>query len=487
MKRYIKSLIILIVLILVIWALFFVFKKTFKNNSISCRDCNLIMIALTNISAEHMSSYGYFRETTPEIDKFAKEAILFENAFAHTSWTLPSATSLFTSQYPYAHGIFDRSRSKEIEGTTLAEILKLNGFKTAAFTGGGDYQKIYGLNKGFDKYIASDYFVHLKDRMPLVFNWLEENSKDKFFLYFQGFDTHCPFNPPMPYEELFTEKIDKENIKVDRNFCLRGFKNVSADEDIYRSYYFQQNDEIPVDLDQNDIDYLVSQYDGEIRMTDDSVDQFLNYLRDKDLLKKSIVIIFSEHGEMFGKHGRFGRAGSNRGTLYDEVIHVPLIIKHPKIKEPQRINGLVQLIDIMPTILDFLEIPQLEQNQGKSLFPLIFNNQEVNEYIYAGAKFGHLNFDFFNVLSVNEMIRNKEWKLMREVIYGEKSKETWELYNIVDDAHESNNLASLKPDLVDRLKKKLSIWASSIQGNSEDKYSPVPQEIIEEAKKRGYW
>ena len=179
---------------------------------------------------------------------------------------------------------------------------------------------------------------------------------------------------------------------------------------MYRTYYFQQNNQIPVDLTQGDVDYLISQYDGEIAMADNSVGLFLQYLEDNSLLDNTIVVIYSEHGEMFGKNGRFGRAGTNRGTLYDEVIHVPLIIKHPNIKNGKRINGLVQLIDIMPTVLDFLNIEQPKENniQGISLLPLIFEGKSVNEYVYAGAEFGKEKFQFFDILTLNESIRNKE-------------------------------------------------------------------------------
>ena len=158
-----------------------IFKKDFD---ISCKNCNVVMIAITNVSAEHMGSYGYFRNTTPNIDEFAEKSILFENVFSHASWTLPTAVSVFTSKYPYSHNIMDRVRDQTIKEQTLSEILKSSGFRTAAFTGGGDYNKIYGLDKGFDTYIDSDYFVSLKNRMPLVFDWLDNNSKDKFFLFF---------------------------------------------------------------------------------------------------------------------------------------------------------------------------------------------------------------------------------------------------------------------------------------------------------------
>ncbi|MEE8131729.1 MAG: sulfatase-like hydrolase/transferase [Candidatus Paceibacterota bacterium] len=458
-KRFI---LILILLSLIFGLLFFyAYQNRFKESSdYSCPDCNVVMIAITNVSAEHMGSYGYFRDTTPNIDKFAKDNIFFENAFSPASWTLPVAASIFTSQYPFTHGVMDRGKDKilNVDITTLAEELKNSGYNTVAFTGGGDYNAMHGLERGFEEYIDSDYFVKLNNRLPLALKWLKDNSPNKFFLFLQGFDAHCPFNPPDPYSSLFFEDEFKFSIK--RNFCIRGFKSSPKEE--YTAYYFQQRDLNPIDLSQDDIDYLISQYDGEIAMADNSVNEFLKELEKLGLMDKTIIIILSEHGEMFGKHGRFGRAGTNRGTLYDEVLHVPLIIKHPKIKEAKRINGLAQLIDVMPTILDFLDIPSPVQSQGKSLIPLIYEGKEVNDYVYAGAKFGQVDFEYFNLLSANEMVRDKEWKLLREVIFEESPQLTWELYNVAEDPDELNNLISQRPDVFNSLKEKLSKWSSAV-------------------------
>ncbi|HEC32724.1 MAG TPA: DUF4976 domain-containing protein [Candidatus Kaiserbacteria bacterium] len=483
-----------VLIVVVISFIYYILVPKRVGAGLSCNNCNLVIIAITNVSAGHMSSYGYERNTTPNIDRFSKNAFLFENAFAHTSWTLPSASSVFTSQYPYTNGIFDRKRSKLLTASTLAEILKSSGFKTAAFTGGGDYNRVYGLSKGFDMYVDSDYFATIKDRIPLAENWLKDNSKGKFFLYLQGFNTHCPYNPPKPYSELFTDGIEYPNQDINRNFCLRGFKNVSKSEDTYRTYYFQQRNIKPVDLNQKDIEYLKSQYDGEIAMTDNSVNTFLDYLKENDLLKNTVVVIYAEHGEMFNKHGRFGRAGANRGTLYDDVVHVPLIIKTPKSEVGKRVKGLVQLVDMLPTILNMLDVrfPKVNNFQGKSLLPLILDNKEVNKYVYAGSVFGRDSFYLFDTVSINESIRSKNWKLIHEVISGDKLKESWELYNISKDTQELNNLVEKNQKIFNELKGELSIWKNKVFvikdfESINNASSSVPSDLIRESKKRGYW
>jgi arylsulfatase A-like enzyme len=225
------------------------------------------------------------------------------------------------------------------------------------------------------------------------------------------------------------------------------------------------------------------------------VGEFLNSL-DKKILNSTIILIFSEHGEMFAKHGRFGRAGTIRGTLYDDVVHIPLIIKTPK-RQTKKVRGLVQIIDIMPTILDILDIPFSQEIQGKSLVPLINRNKSVNEYVYAGLEF-NINrprpHPFYPNQSINESIRDHKWKLIREVKFpnpneNKQIEETFELYDLQQDPDELTNLADEFPDITKDLKKKLSQWVKwskefiTVQPSTKE----VSEELLRDAREHGYW
>lgn len=470
---------------------------------------NLIMISINNIGTEHMSLYGYERKTTPYLDKWSQEALVFEDAFSPSSWTLPVATSVFTSLYPYTHKVMNRYHGNLLdkEIITLPRVLRVNNYKTAAFTGGLDYKSFFGHMKGFEVTDNNDNFSKFQVILPQAKKWLAKNSRSRFFLFIHGYDAHPPFDPPKRFEGIFSNTKGKK-ITIDHRFTLRGFKNSGEG---YTAYYIKHdnpslaNMELPekkeAQLTQDDIDYLRDLYDEQVMSVDSMIGKFLNSLS-KKILDKTIIVIFSEHGEMFAKHGRFGRAGAIRGTFYDEVVHVPLIIKIPHFRG-KRIQGLTQLIDILPTLLDILNIPYFEKIQGKSLLPLVNGSESVNDYIYGGTIYNKERpepYSYYKVQSFNEYVRDNKWKLIHEVNLTNddkenlknkagNEKETFELYDIEDDPQEYNNLAEKYPAILKDLKEKLSKWAQLSQN-----YLPVylsskeiPKSLIEDARKHGYW
>ena len=475
--------------------------KDRENNGmdVGCKDCNLIMISLSNVSAENMSLYGYERLTTPTLDKWAEDAVVFKNAFTQTTWTLPVATSLFTSLHPITHNVANRTIRLDENIQTLPEILRDQGYKTAAFTGGLDYDGMFGHMRGFEDIgvaagvLNAISFAGFKPTLNEASDWLNKNSGEKFFLFIHGYDTHCPFDPPEEIKGTFSTTEDK-NITVDNKLCLRGYAN--SENDNYEAYYYKEGTQ-KVILTEDDVNYLEDLYDEEILSVDKLVGDFLDEL-DKTILDNTIIVIFSDHGEMFAKHGRFGRAGGVRGTLYDDVIHIPLIMKIPE-QTGRVVEGLIQIIDVMPTLLDILDLPQPKQTQGKSLVPLISGEEEeVNEYVFAGSRFGSqegrppwLVYPFH---STNESVRSKEWKLIHEEVRfyktGQIKEDIYELYNLEDDPDELNNLESEQPAISAKLKEVLKNWQESAKNyDIQNASSPqlLPQDIIETAKEHGYW
>ena len=482
-------------------------------NDITCKDCNVIMISLSNVSAEHMSLYGYERLTTPNLDKWARDSIVFTNAFTQTSWTLPVATSLFTSLYPYSHKMTDRfignvldeeiqpprllTLGEEIQ--TLPEILRDQGYKTAAFVGGLDYSNQFGHMRGFEEFweaanlSTAIEFAGFGLTLDKASNWLQENKKRRFFLFVHGYDTHCPFDPPEKIKGTFSA-VEGKNITVDNKLCLRGFKDSESEN--YEAYYYRQGPQ-KVILTADDIRYLENLYDEEILSVDELVGSFLEDL-DEAILENTIVVIFSDHGEMFAKHGRFGRAGAVRGTLYDDVVHVPLVMKVPK-QQGKRVGGLVQIIDAMPTLLDVLDIPKPAQAQGKSLVSLAKEKKEdINQYVFAGSEFGlvegrNFSLQVYAWQSINESVRTKEWKLIHETILDEGGgvkEDTYELYNLKEDPDELRNVAEQQPAETSELKRILKSWADAAKSyDVKNVSSPksLPQGIIDAAKEHGYW
>ena len=311
---------------------------------LQCPGCNLVIISLTNTRKDHLGIYGYDRNTTPNINKFFENSMIFENAFAPASWTLPVAVSLFTSLFPDTHGVMDRVGESKLsdDALTLAEIFNRNGYKTAAFTGGGDYNKKFNHAQGFDVYVDEggiigpiSYFG-IEDSVPQAIDWLNKlKRKNNFFLFIQGFDTHCPFTPIEPFDKQF---IGEEKSTVDYSTCLWTFGQT---KEVYKNgtrYWpvktMSSGGNIEeVMLTDEDVVYMISLYDGEIAQADNNLGSLFKIFEEKQLLQNTVFIFMAEHGDMLGEHGRFMRGGPLRGTFYDPVINFPLIIKHPKIDQ----------------------------------------------------------------------------------------------------------------------------------------------------------
>ena len=492
-KRIVGFVIILFALSLL--ALILVFYKKSKApipSEAICQDCNVILITMTNLRYDHMSSNGYFRPTTPNLDAFAKESLVFDNAFAHSSWTLPEGISIYTGFYPYQHGIMNRYDGSKLASNipTLIDILNSNGYKTAAFTGGFDYNPEFGLTNRFLEYqecakgqtasyprqrgprgSSTSEYGEFNCTIPSALDWLKINSNNKFFLHIQGFDAHCPFSQKGGYifDNDYTGSIDYSE-------CLWTFDRtkpiIKNGKTLYPVYSAKTGTSSAVLLGEKDIDHLAAVYDEAIRFADEKIGLFLREVRDIGLSENTIIIFTSEHGDMFGKHGRFMRGGPLRGTFYDDVLHIPLIIKNPKISA-KKIDGLVGHVDLIPTLFDFLGLREKfitsGKNQvrlGKSLLPLILNNQEINEYIFAGSEFTPAqNNIYFSQKTRVDVVRNKNWKLIQETIFDsarENPSQTVELYNIVNDKEELNNLASTKRNILDNLNSRLLYWLKQL-------------------------
>jgi len=481
------------------------------------KDFNLILIAINNVGAQNMSLYGYHRKTTPGLDEWAQNALVFENTYTPVSWTLPVITTVFTSLNPYTHKVMDRYLENTLSPDIkiLPQIFQANNYATAAFTGGLDNNKIFGHMQGFTTIGNNPSFTHFTVTLKQAKRWLSKNLKRKFFLFIHGYDAHPPFKPPRRFRGVFSNPKGRK-ISINPAFTYRGFRStdgqywakcIETQDPLNPNEGNKQKDKITilksVLLTQADIDYLHDLYDETILSIDSQVKRFLDSL-EQDLLKKTIVIVFSEHGEMFAKHGRFGRVGTIRGTLYDEAVHVPLMIKLPG-QGSRRITGLVQLIDLMPTIMEMLDIPIPCKVQGKSIMPLINRNQPINDYIYSGATYnfmGGFNRLFFMYPTLNESIRDFDWKLIHEIVfsadtYGSLSdnyklktkEETFELYDLKNDPNELKNVTNEYPEKTKELTDRLNQWSKGCRifnpYNASTK--KIPEGMVKDAQEHGYW
>lgn len=467
------------------------------------KDFNLLIISVTNLGTQHMGLYGYSRATTPNLYKWAADALIFEDAFTQAPWTLPVATSLFTGLYPNTHKVLERDRNNTLarDIRTLPELLVAAGYRTAAFTGGLDQMKQAGHMRGFATAADNPPFTGFAATTAQAADWLAKNSGGKFFLFVHGYDAHPPFVPSQRFGGVFASTEGK-HVAVDPSFTYRGYLEPGS-RGMTAHYHIPgpgpaKGKKAPprgkAVLKPDDIAYLRDLYDEKLLDADLQIGNFLDSL-EKELLARTIVIVLSEHGEMFAEHGRLGRGGAHRGTLYDEVAHVPLIIRLPGAGE-KRIKGLVQLIDLLPTLAELLEVPAPAKIQGVSLLPLINEGRPVNKFAFAGTTYDPYKPGAnapYGVASLTESVRDGKWKLMHEVTVPEKprskSTETFELYDMENDPGEKTDAAASHPEIVKELSLELRRWNGSSRKflKTAPATRKVPEAVLEKARQRGYW
>ena len=157
---------------------------------------NVILIGIDTLRADRLGCYGYRKKTSPFIDQLAGESVVFEHAVSQASWTLPSFVSLFTSLYTDKHGVTDPSKGLGAQQLTLAKVLRSRGYKTAAFVNLPWFDVQYGMDSGFDTYVATYAPVSLGQALPAVFGWLAEHRRDPFFVFLHTMDVHPPYRAP---------------------------------------------------------------------------------------------------------------------------------------------------------------------------------------------------------------------------------------------------------------------------------------------------
>ena len=383
---------------------------------------NVILISADTLRADHLGCYGYNRNTSPNIDEFSKGDVLFLNAKSNAEWTTPSHLSLFTSLYPSVFEVWRRQANIGVLDSsylTLAKILKKRGYGTAAFTSGGFVSKDFGFAQGFDVYKDDIVFNRARTITPKVFKfgieWIKE-QKDNFFIFLHTYETHAPYVPPMSFREEFVTKYTSTS-HLTKSHCLIGLGDCEEAKRA-RRWFGKTKDE-------KFLKTVIALYDGEIKYLDSEIGRLLNKLKRLDIYDNSIVILLSDHGDAFYEHGCFGHV-----NLYEEIIHVPLIMHLPTALERytgKTINKVVSLVDVLPTILDICSIPyQPKQFQGTSLLNLIKNKVNLQK-----------NFSFSEGPEVKAVCTSRYKYIVYDL--GEE-REREELYDLSIDPKENHNL-----------------------------------------------
>jgi arylsulfatase A-like enzyme len=373
------------------------------------RQTNVIIIILDAARPDHFSCYGYNRPTTPYIDQFALQSVIFKNAFSVAPYTIASTTSLFTSLYPDTHRVTRWQRKIPEELTTVADIMKQNGYDTY-----GSGFIMGWAAKGFKETFDFDIYANEEELKKSLDVFLQEKfahkkSKPPAFIYIHVKPPHADYNEPENFDKWSNPEKRIEYAPLTKAPTLvevdKGVRNINEEQ----------------------LQFIIDKYDGNLLWADWLVHLILKGFKKYRLFKNSLIIVAADHGEAFREHGKL----MHNSTVYNEMIKIPLIIKFPEYIKPKRkiVKAYVENIDLMPTLLDFLQIEFPDNTiQGNSLLPLIFGNaSQVKPFLFARAFYGNEVFSLYD----------SQFKYIQMFEEGE-------LYDLQSDSRETVNLASSK-------------------------------------------
>jgi len=443
---------------------------------------NLILLTIDCLRADRLSCLGYSKKTTPNLDNLARTGIFFSQAISVGSSTAPSFIAMCTSTYPLMYG---GELSVTNSRTTVAQVLKEHGYHTAAFHSNPWVSSLFGYHKGFDTFddgILKWRFESLLSKPKAIaerivgktgrlhdflfqiysinmatniiskaevinrkaISWLRDNPNN-FFLWIHYMEAHQPYLPSSRFTSL-----------------LKSYRIVGLEMKARTS---------PGSLSPEEVNRLSELYDTNLSYIDKEISSLLRTLKQSNILDDTFVIITADHGEQFMEHGRHGHGN----CLYEELIHVPLIIAGPGLKA-QVISQQVSLLDLGPTILDILEIEKPKAFLGNSLLPLITGNRaragnsEAVSETDTVTPMARLGAPIKLRLDANHRrisLRTDKWKY----IYTEGGQN--ELYCLEDDPKETRNIIDIKPEIATELKTRIMTHIEF-----EEKSAPSEEELI---------
>ncbi|WP_240415135.1 sulfatase [Paenibacillus periandrae] len=406
----------------------------------STKKPNLILFGIDSLRRDRMSSYGYGKLTTPHLDKLAGEGVLFEQHFSPSIPTTPAYASMLTGKDCFGTDVVALRHKGAVGAKTLPEVLGELGYNTTCvgFTGNPS-------SRGFDTYL--DYEAWLpgeSGRCPKAenlnevaipeLNRLAEDDKP-FFLFLRHMDPHSPYLPPKPYERIFYggDEMDPSNPSMEPVYNFKPFA------DFLKSW-------IPEGV--TDEAYVNAQYDGAVAYMDACIQNLLQTVDSLGLTEDTLIVVTSDHGETLYEHDCF----FDHHGLYDCTLVVPLIIKYPgKVPSGKRVTDVTVISDIMPTILELMGIDEQLEPDGQNLVPFIHDD--------PGRRVSELYITECTWMRKHGW-RTPHWKLIRALEPDFHFKPEVELYNLIEDPQENNNVAEQEPEIVELLTARMEAYIS---------------------------
>lgn len=490
---------------------------------------NVILVSLQCLRPDHLGAYGYKRDTSPNMDRLANSSVLFDNTVSQANLTPVAMMSVLTSQYPRVNGMIAFDAAKEaVKSRTLPEILKYYGYTTAAVSGSPEFFMRYDTESGTEIKLGDvfsrsfDYFGRTRKGLGSSLrvlpseslDWLQKNREKKFFLWIASGVIHVPYAAGVPRDEKTV--FDPPGYKPfwEKFHSIKAEEGASDDTTydvlmrIYKSDYYLGFKPVHK-IAAEDHDYIVARYDASIRYTDKFIGELVATLEKTGLAKNTILIVHSIHGEDLGERGTYVHY-----DLSEPVTRSALMMRLPAGDQGgRRVAEQVQGIDIVPTVLDYLGIPQDHGLQGKSLLPLAqgVKGADGTEYAFTDRipwwehtlsrwylEFKNSQTDYPDsekapIAAYGKMlktafpqnsyppgdiaVRTKQWKLIARKAPRLLEQVSWygfitgtplkygdfELYDIVNDPWMKQNVAAANPLIVNDLRKRLLEWDDAME------------------------
>ena len=429
---------------------------------------NIILLTVDCLRADHLGCFGYDRETSPTVDLLAKNGVLFTQAASVSSTTHLSFPAMLGSIYP----LMCRNRNEVFSGAiSIANVLRETGYSTAAFHSNVRLSRRFGYHRGFDHFEDLAVYPHTdlvsrglsklmsKAKILLrggenpkasgeeineaVMEWVKKQNGD-FFAWCHYMDAHVPYMPPAPYLSFFSdEKLSERRLFRIYHNMLRTMNEPETEE----------------------MGLIVDLYDACVRYIDDCVKRLVEGLKDLDRLDNTVILITADHGEEFGEHGNL----THHRKLYDELIHVPLIIYNLKGCRSRVVETPVSLIDLAPTLADLAGAERVQRFKGISMLPYIREGKRSRVGTISeadGLLKGKMLLENTRVIAY----RTQRWKLIQiEKPY------SFEMYDLKNDPSETRNVyeknRNVARDLQERIEQHLEMIRTELRSSEKERIS----------------
>jgi arylsulfatase len=404
---------------------------------------NVLLVVVDTLRADRLSLYGYHRPTSPNLEAFAREAVLFTNARSPAGCTFPSTNSLLTSRHPavfllrpgYTMAIPETVRS-------LPEILREHGYSTAAVSASSIVRNtpskinpIGGFGRGFHVFDESCVEKHarcINDRAT----GLVEVLREPWFLYLHYMEPHAPYRPPPDFPRRFAATPDRARAQGVQRWARRG--------DTWQVGRRLYEDDKEFEFTPRDLAHLSDLYDEEITYFDEQFAKLVSFLRERRLLERTVIVLAADHGEELYDHGHYGHC---RDLAYETVLRTPLLLRIPGVESGLRRNALADNLDLVPTLLDYLGFAaQNTAFDGSSLRPVIEEDRPVRDLS-------------FGLQGVTRTVSDGRHKLLFDLASGRA-----QLFDLAADPGEKVDVSSKRPREARRLQVALRRWMERREG-----------------------